>query len=127
MQGNWKNWRNSIWWSANREQFRENDKKRTSEIPKFSQENVAIFLGGPRTEKKFVKWSASRKRLRTAGLNDLWFIKFELRHLYLLQYKLNSLSGYVFIEAIEHSIKRTDVICITSIKIGARKDNSSTR
>jgi|SRR6218665_1512092 len=28
------------------------------------------FVGGPRTEKKFVKWSASRKRLRTAGLED---------------------------------------------------------
>src|SRR6218665_360440 len=26
------------------------------------------FFGGPRTEKKFVKWSASRKRLRTAVL-----------------------------------------------------------
>src|SRR6218665_1549755 len=26
------------------------------------------FCGGPRTETKFVKWSASQKRLRTAGL-----------------------------------------------------------
>ena len=43
-------------------------KRRSSEIQKFSQENVEIF-GGPRTETKFVKWSASRKRLRTAGLN----------------------------------------------------------
>ena len=28
-------------------------------------------FGGPRTETKFVKWSASRKRLRTAGLASL--------------------------------------------------------
>jgi len=27
------------------------------------------FFGGPRTETQFVKWSASRKRLRTAGLS----------------------------------------------------------
>src|SRR6218665_532512 len=32
-----------------------------------NSENVDIF-GGPRTETKFVKWSATRKRLRTAGL-----------------------------------------------------------
>src|SRR6218665_139328 len=28
------------------------------------------FFGGPRTETKFVKWSASRKRLRTAELES---------------------------------------------------------
>jgi len=32
-----------------------------------NSENVDIF-GGPRTETKFVKWSATRKRLRTAVL-----------------------------------------------------------
>jgi len=32
MQGNWKNWRNSFWWSANREKIRENDFKKSSEI-----------------------------------------------------------------------------------------------
>jgi len=47
--------------------LRENDLKRSSKIQKFSQENVETF-GGPRTKTKFVKWSASRKRLRTAGL-----------------------------------------------------------
>jgi len=40
--------------------------KRSSEIQKFSQ--CRIF-GGPRTETKFVKWSASWKRLRTAALD----------------------------------------------------------
>src|SRR6218665_3316461 len=44
-------------------------KRRSSEIQKFSQENVEIF-GGPRTETKLVKWSASRKRLRTAVIED---------------------------------------------------------
>src|SRR6218665_401458 len=29
------------------------------------------FFGDPQTEKKFVKWSASRKRLRTADLTDI--------------------------------------------------------
>src|SRR6218665_2626908 len=65
LQGNWENWRNSIWWSANREKIRENDFKKSSEI--FSRK-CRHFLGGPRIETKFVKWSASRKRLRTAGL-----------------------------------------------------------
>src|SRR6218665_3583418 len=67
MQGNWKNWRNSYWWSANREKFRENDLKRSLETQNFSRENVEIF-GGARTETKCVKWSASRKRLRSAAL-----------------------------------------------------------
>src|SRR6218665_4056502 len=44
-------------------------KRRSLEIQKFSQENVEIF-GGPRTESKFVKWFASRKRLRTADLGS---------------------------------------------------------
>src|SRR6218665_1542069 len=35
-----------------------------------NSENVDIF-GGPRTDTKFVKWSATRKRLRTADLYDL--------------------------------------------------------
>src|SRR6218665_7779 len=35
-----------------------------------NSENVHIF-GGPRTETKFVKWSATRKRLRTAALHCL--------------------------------------------------------
>src|SRR6218665_795375 len=34
-----------------------------------NSENVDIF-GGPRTETKFVKWSATRKRLRTAALDE---------------------------------------------------------
>jgi len=29
------------------------------------------LFGGPRTETKFVKWSASQKRLRTAGLDNI--------------------------------------------------------
>src|SRR6218665_2054789 len=52
MQGNWENWRNSFWWSANREFFlSENDFKRSSEIQKFSRENVDIFW-----------WSANRDK-----------------------------------------------------------------
>src|SRR6218665_4016406 len=42
--------RNSFWWSANREKFRENDFKRSSEIQKFS--NVEIFV-----------WSANRDKI----------------------------------------------------------------
>jgi len=38
---------------------------------KFSQQNVDNFFGGPRTETTFVKWSTSRKRLRTADLKPL--------------------------------------------------------
>src|SRR6218665_2993633 len=38
---------------------------RNSEI---SPRKCRNLFGGPRTETKFVKWSASRKRLRTAGL-----------------------------------------------------------
>jgi len=53
MQGNWENWRNSFWWSANREFFlSENDFKRSSEIQKFSRENVDIFW-----------WSANRDKI----------------------------------------------------------------
>src|SRR6218665_1568645 len=53
MQGNWENWRNSFWWSANREFFlRENDFKGRSEIQKFSRENVEIFW-----------WSANRDKI----------------------------------------------------------------
>src|SRR6218665_1720959 len=53
MQGNWENWRNSFWWSANREFFlSENDFKRSPEIQKFSQENVDIFW-----------WSANRDKI----------------------------------------------------------------
>jgi len=52
MQGNWENWRHSFWWSANREQFRENDFKRSSEFQKFSQENVEMFW-----------WSANRGKI----------------------------------------------------------------
>src|SRR6218665_2378616 len=52
MQGNWENWRNSFWWSANREFFlSENDFKKSSEIQKFSRENVDIFW-----------WSANRDK-----------------------------------------------------------------
>src|SRR6218665_40917 len=65
MQENWENCRNSFWLSANREKIRENDFKKSSEI--FSTK-CRKFLGGPRIETKFVKWSVSRKRLRTAGL-----------------------------------------------------------
>src|SRR6218665_3692243 len=39
---------------------------RNSEI---SQRKCRNFLCGPRTETKFVKWSATRKRLRTAALD----------------------------------------------------------
>ena len=68
MQGNEENWQNSFWWSVNREtNVGKMTKRRSLEIQKFSQENVEIF-GGPRTETKFVKWFASRKRLRTAGI-----------------------------------------------------------
>src|SRR6218665_1770072 len=53
MQGNWENWRNSFWWSANREFFlSENDFKRSSEIQKFSRENVDTFW-----------WSANRGKI----------------------------------------------------------------
>src|SRR6218665_888025 len=58
MQGNGENLRNSFWWSANPDKIREND------LQIFSRK-CRNFLGGPRTETKFVKWSASRKRLRT--------------------------------------------------------------
>src|SRR6218665_3343183 len=89
MQGNWENLENSFWWSGspkiwggrgdgqcirppifcicspqcNREKFKG---KMTKKVVRNS-ENVDIF-GGPRTETKFVKWSATRKRLRTAVL-----------------------------------------------------------
>src|SRR6218665_724730 len=59
-----ENWRNSFWWSAN-QKIRKNDFNKSSEI--FSRK-CRHFLGGPRTETKFVKWSASRKRLRTADI-----------------------------------------------------------
>src|SRR6218665_352169 len=48
---------------CNREKFKG---KMTKKVVRNS-ENVDIF-GGPRTETKFVKWSATRKRLRTAAL-----------------------------------------------------------
>src|SRR6218665_1446511 len=91
MQGNWENLENSFWWyggrfpqnlgcergrpmhpspnilhpfpQCNREKFKG---KMTKKVVRNS-ENVDIF-GGPRTETKFVKWSATRKRLRTAAL-----------------------------------------------------------
>src|SRR6218665_4218287 len=44
-----------------------NDKKRSSETFLRKCRN---YFGGPRTESKFVKWSASRKRLRTAALGS---------------------------------------------------------
>src|SRR6218665_1321519 len=52
MQGNWKNWRNSFWWYANREQFWKNDFKRSSEFQKFSQENAEMFW-----------WSSNRGKI----------------------------------------------------------------
>ena|SRR6218665_1067382 len=64
MQGNWKSWRNSFLLYAKREK---NLEKMTRK--EFFPENVDIF-GGPRTETKFVKWSASRKRLRTAAQGE---------------------------------------------------------
>src|SRR6218665_1088010 len=93
MQGNWENLENSFWWSGGR--FPQNlgwergrpmhpspnilhpspnvtEKKFKGKMTKKvvrNSENVDIF-GGPRTETKFVKWSATRKRLRTAGLGD---------------------------------------------------------
>jgi len=50
--------------------------KRSSDIQKFSRENVEILLCGPRTETKFVKWSATRKRLRTAELTSTYTVIF---------------------------------------------------
>src|SRR6218665_1862770 len=95
MQGNLENLENSFWWSGgrfpkiwggrgdgpcirppifcirspqcNREKFKW---KMTKKVVRNS-ENVDIF-GGPRTETKFVKWSATRKRLRTAVIDNAW-------------------------------------------------------
>src|SRR6218665_1228403 len=50
-----------------------NEKKFKGKITKNAyrnSENVDIF-DGPRTETKFVKWSATRKRLRTAVLDTV--------------------------------------------------------
>ena len=66
MQGNWENWQILIV----RKNLGKMTFERWSEILKFSRENVEIFCG-PRTETKFVKWSASRKRLRTADLMSI--------------------------------------------------------
>src|SRR6218665_2573568 len=94
MQGNWENLENSFWWSGspkiwggrgdgqcirppifcicspqcNREKFKG---KMTKKVVRNS-ENVDIF-GGPRTETKFVKWYATRKRLRTAEIDRYEF------------------------------------------------------
>src|SRR6218665_1818813 len=91
MQGHWANLENSFWWSGGR--FPQNlggergrpmhpspnilhpspnvtEKKFKGKMTKKvvrNSENVDIF-GGPRTETKFVKWSATRKRLRTAAI-----------------------------------------------------------
>src|SRR6218665_3356485 len=103
MQGNWENLENSFWWSGgrfpqnlgwergrpmhpspnilhpfpqcNREKFKG---KMTKKVVRNS-ENVDIF-GGPRTETKFVKWSATRKRLRTAGLKSLKTLQKRIAH-----------------------------------------------
>src|SRR6218665_2734489 len=53
------------------------NKKRLSEI--FRREYGNLF-GGPPTETKFVKWSASRKRLRTADIACTY-----LRELFIIQ------------------------------------------
>src|SRR6218665_494412 len=53
---------------CNREKFKG---KMTKKVVRNS-ENVDIF-GGPRTETKFVKWYATRKRLRTAEIDRYEF------------------------------------------------------
>src|SRR6218665_2306903 len=74
MQGNWENWRNSFWWSANREFFlSENDFKKSSEIQKFSRENVDIFW-----------WSANRDKFckvvrESEKVENRWFKLFMLQ------------------------------------------------
>ena len=46
-------------------------------------------LGGPRTETKFTKWSASLKRLRTAGLTNAHLYFFSLWILYVVWNSVN--------------------------------------
>src|SRR6218665_2688304 len=58
------------------------------------------FCGGPRTETKFVEWSASRKRLRTAALETLFDImNTELKTNYILfrspRPKINDINLYL--------------------------------
>jgi len=57
-----------VWCCEPRQNLGEMTKKRSSEILRRKCGNL---FGGPRTETKFVKWSASRKRLRTTGLEAL--------------------------------------------------------
>jgi len=70
MQGNWESWRNSFWWYANREIF-------LGKMTRKGRQKFRIFsrkrrhFGGQRTETKCVKWSSSRKRLRTAALDRI--------------------------------------------------------
>ena len=56
--------------------------KRSSKIQK-------KFFGGPRTETKFVKWSTSRKRLRTAVLEEACYWRCYYKSSY-LQLQLHS-------------------------------------
>src|SRR6218665_343350 len=52
---------------------RKNSAKMTNkcrQIFRYFPEKMWKFFGGPRTYTTFVKWSASRKRLRTAALTD---------------------------------------------------------
>jgi len=53
MQGNWKHYRNSFWWSANQEKFRENDWKKVVK-------NSEIF---PRKYKKILVVREPRQNL----------------------------------------------------------------
>src|SRR6218665_125998 len=46
--------------------------KKGRQIFRYFHNKRRNFLGGPRTETKFVKWSASRKRLRTADIEFIW-------------------------------------------------------
>src|SRR6218665_2735197 len=54
--------------------LRENDFKRSSKISEIFPRKCRNFLGGPRTKTKFVKWAASRKRLRTAALVHIIYL-----------------------------------------------------
>jgi len=70
MWGNWENWRDSFWWSSRlepRQNLGKMTKKGSQKFRNFP-EKIYKKICGPRTETKFVKWSASRKRLRTVAL-----------------------------------------------------------
>jgi len=53
------------------------------------------LFGGPRTEKKFVKWSVSRKRLRAAALGYIAYVKYTYTYKFINTYIYRHVRAYV--------------------------------